>query len=212
MTITVQGKTCEYPAGTTFYEIAMQHQAEIPQEILLAKLGTKLYELHKHVPERGGEISFITGADKEGHMAYQRSAICNNRSAAYREMGEYALARRDLRRAVSLLDLVDGAQDKRAVALVSLAQTLVKEGRLDEARREIDAALCAYETLSGGRDIHRPNAFACSGQIAYLMGDYRLAADQMHRAAEALRDKVGASPMVERLQEECRRMQRLADA
>ena len=75
MTITVQGKTCEYPAGTTFYEIAMQHQAEIPQEILLAKLGTKLYELHKHVPERGGEISFITGADKEGHMAYQRSAI-----------------------------------------------------------------------------------------------------------------------------------------
>lgn len=75
--------------------------------------------------------------------AYQRSAICNNRSAAYREMGEYALARRDLRRAVSLLDLVDGAQDKRAVALVSLAQTLVKEGRLDEARREIDAALRA---------------------------------------------------------------------
>ena len=144
--------------------------------------------------------------------AYQRSAICNNRSAAYREMGEYALARRDLRRAVSLLDLVDGAQDKRTVALVSLAQTLVKEGRLDEARREIDAALRAYETLSGGRDIHRPNAFACSGQIAYLMGDYRLAADQMHRAAEALRDKVGASPMVERLQEECRRMQRLADA
>ena len=75
MTITVQGKTCEYPAGTTFYEIAMQHQAEIPQEILLAKLGSKLYELHKHVPERGGEISFITGTDKEGHMAYQRSAI-----------------------------------------------------------------------------------------------------------------------------------------
>ncbi len=99
-----------------------------------------------------------------------------------------------------------------AVALVSLAQTLVKEGRLDEARREIDAALRAYETLSGGRDIHRPNAFACSGQIAYLMGDYRLAADQLHRAAEALRDKVGASPMVERLQEDCRRMQRLADA
>ena len=110
-------------------------------------------------------------------------------------MGEYALARRDLRRAVSLLDLVDGAQDKRAVAQVSLAQTLVKEGRLDEARREIDAALRAYETISHGRDIHRPNAFACSGQIAYLMGDYRLAADHMRRAAESLRDKVGASPM-----------------
>ncbi|MDY2778043.1 MAG: tetratricopeptide repeat protein [Collinsella sp.] len=143
--------------------------------------------------------------------AFQRSAICNNRGAAYREMGEYALARRELRRAASLLDLADGADDKRAVILVSLAQILVKEGRLDEARREIDAALRLYETLSGGRDIHRPNAYACSGQIAYLEGDYRFAADQMHRAAEALRDKVGASPMVERLQEECRRMQRLAD-
>ena len=147
----------------------------------------------------------------EGEAAYKRSAICNNRSAAYREMGEYGLARRDLRRAVSLLDAVEGAQDKRAVTLVSLAQILVKEGRLDDARREIDAALRAYETLSGGRDIHRPNAYACSGQIAYLMGDYRLAADQMRLAAEALQDKVGASPMVERLQEECRRMQRLAD-
>ena len=75
MMITVQGKTCDYPSGTTFYEIAMQHQAEIPHEILLVKLDTKLYELHKRIPERGGEISFITGADKEGHMAYQRSAI-----------------------------------------------------------------------------------------------------------------------------------------
>ena len=75
MTITVQGQTREYPSGTTFYEIAMQHQAEIPHEILLAKLDTKLYELHKRIPEKGGEISFITGADKEGHMAYQRSAI-----------------------------------------------------------------------------------------------------------------------------------------
>lgn len=143
--------------------------------------------------------------------AYQRSAVCNNRSAAYRELGEYALARRDLRRAVSLLGHVEGKDDKRAVALVSLAQILVKEGRLDEARREIDIALRAYETLSGGRDIHRPNAWACSAQIAYLKGDYQLAARHMGRAVEALQDKVGDSQMVERLKKEYRRMQRLAD-
>lgn len=142
--------------------------------------------------------------------AYQRSAICNNRAAAFREMGRYNAARRDLRQALSLLDQVEGKDDKRAVTRVSLAQILVKEGRLDDARREVDAALRAYETLSGGRDIHRPNAYACSAQVAYLQGDYRLAADHMDRAVKALQDKVGASPMVERLQRERRRMQRLA--
>ena len=75
MNITVHGETRNYPAGTTFYEIAAQYQSEVPNEILLVKLDTKLYELHKRVPERGGELSFITAADKEGHMAYQRSAI-----------------------------------------------------------------------------------------------------------------------------------------
>lgn len=142
---------------------------------------------------------------------YQRSAICNNRSAAHRELGEYALARRDLRRAVALLDQVEGKDDKRAVTQVALAQILVKEGRLDEARREVDIALRVFETLLGGRDIHRPNAWACSAQIAYLKGDYQLAAKHMGCAVEALQDKVGDSQMVERLQKEYRRMQRLAN-
>ena len=84
MTITVQGQTREYPSGTTFYEIAMQHQAEIPHEILLAKLDTKLYELHKRIPEKGGEISFITGADKEGHMASSSSCSLENLPLLYK--------------------------------------------------------------------------------------------------------------------------------
>ena len=146
------------------------------------------------------------GAD----TAYQRSAICNNRAAALRELGDFARARRDLRRAIALLDEVGCKEDKRAVTQVSLAQILVKEGRLPEARRVVDAALDAFETLSGGRDIHRPNAYACSASVAYLMGDYARAADHMARAAALLRDKVGASPMVERLEGEGRRMRRLA--
>ena len=84
MNITVHGETRNYPAGTTFYEIAAQYQSEVPNEILLVKLDTKLYELHKRVPERGGELSFITAADKEGHMAYQRSAIFMMLKAFYR--------------------------------------------------------------------------------------------------------------------------------
>lgn len=76
MNITIQGTTYSYPSGTSFFEIARQFQKQNAHDILLARLDTKLYELHKKVPERGGELHFITAADKEGHMAYQRSAIC----------------------------------------------------------------------------------------------------------------------------------------
>lgn len=83
MNITIQGTSYSYPSGISFSEIAEQFQKEYAHAILLARLDTKLYELHKKVPERGGELHFITAADKEGYMAYQRSAICMMLKAFY---------------------------------------------------------------------------------------------------------------------------------
>lgn len=141
---------------------------------------------------------------------YRLSAVCNNRSAAYRELGRFDLARRDLGRAVKLLGDDPARRPMRAVTRTGLAQILVKEGRLERAEREIGIALAEYEELSGGRDIHRPNALATAGQIAYLRGSYRRAAELYRLAAELLEDKVGPSETVALLEREHARMGRLA--
>lgn len=146
----------------------------------------------------------------EPECFYERSAICNNRSSAWRGLGRMADARRDLECAVDLLERVPGSAGARAVARVNLAQLLIDEGRLDAAERVLAPALEAFLTLSGGRDIHRPNAFAAAGQLRMLQGRYAEAAVCYREAARSLADKVGASENVERLRAAGSRAARLA--
>ena len=78
------------------------------------------------------------------------------------------------------------------------------------AERALAPALEAFLTLSGGRDIHRPNAFAAAGQLRMLQGRYAEAAVCYREAARSLADKVGASENVERLRAAGSRAARLA--
>ncbi len=72
-TITVKGKTKEYPEGTTYRQIAMEHQGEYKHKIALAVCDGKLSELMK-IADRDGEVDFLTIADKAGHESYARTA------------------------------------------------------------------------------------------------------------------------------------------
>jgi tetratricopeptide (TPR) repeat protein len=142
---------------------------------------------------------------------YELSAVCNNRSSAYRGLGELARARQDLRRAARLLGGVPDSEGARAVNAINLAQILMDEGRLPEARDVIAPALVAYETLNAGRDIHRPNALATAGKISYLRGAYRASAELYEGAWKSLSQKLGESKMVVALRGEAQRIRRLAD-
>ena len=128
------------------------------------------------------------------------SAICNNRSSAYRGLGRFSDARADLRRAGRLLDGVPGTEGKRATNAINLAQVLTDEGRIEEAAEVIAKALVTYETLGGGRDVHRPHALATAARIAYLRGDYVAAEAHYLKAAEVLREKLGDSPNADALE------------
>lgn len=141
---------------------------------------------------------------------YELSAICNNRASAYRLCGMLTEARRDLARAIAVLEGVPGTAGERAVHAVNLAQILTEEGKLDEAAAALEPALKAYETLSGGRDIHRPQAFAAAGRIAYLKGDYARCRDCYSNAIAAVEDKLGMAPIVQQLEAERDRADRLA--
>lgn len=69
--VMVRGEEKEFPAGTTFEEIAAPFQSE-EETIMLAQMGNKLYELQRELP-REGEVKFLTTATKIGSQTYKRS-------------------------------------------------------------------------------------------------------------------------------------------
>ena len=71
--VKISGETYEYPAGTSYREIAKDVQGKFADPIVLVMVGYKLCELYHHVTE-DQEITFITLADQLGNKAYRRSA------------------------------------------------------------------------------------------------------------------------------------------
>lgn len=83
--VKINGITKEYPEGTTWMEVAGEHQKEYEYDILLVRVNGKLQELHKQVKDC--ELSFVTAKDKPGMSAYQRSASLMMLKAFYSVAG-----------------------------------------------------------------------------------------------------------------------------
>lgn len=83
--VKINGTTKEYPEGTTWMEVAGEHQKEYEYDILLVRVNGKLQELHKQVKDC--ELSFVTAKDKPGMSAYQRSASLMMLKAFYSVAG-----------------------------------------------------------------------------------------------------------------------------
>ena len=83
--VKIHGITKEYPEGTTWMEVAREHQKAYEYDILLVRVNGKLQELHKQVKDC--ELSFVTARDKPGMSAYQRSASLMMLKAFYSVAG-----------------------------------------------------------------------------------------------------------------------------
>ena len=83
--VKIHGITKEYPEGTTWMEVAREHQKGYEYDILLVRVNGKLQELHKQVKDC--ELSFVTAKDKPGMSAYQRSASLMMLKAFYSVAG-----------------------------------------------------------------------------------------------------------------------------
>lgn len=71
--VTINNVVKEYPKGTTFAEIAKEHQGEYEHPIALAVRNGKIRELFKKV-DRDCTVEFLTLADDAGHKTYTRTA------------------------------------------------------------------------------------------------------------------------------------------
>ncbi len=62
----------EYPQGTTYLELAKEHQSEYEADIVLAMIENRLEELGKPI-RSDCEVSFVTTASTVGNKTYRRS-------------------------------------------------------------------------------------------------------------------------------------------
>lgn len=84
--VTIGGIKKEYEEGTSYLDIAKDHQSEFENDIVLVFVNGKLAELHKKVT---GDctIEFVTTADKPGMQTYHRSAILLMLKSFYEVVG-----------------------------------------------------------------------------------------------------------------------------
>ncbi len=80
--VRINGDEKQYPAGTTFLELAQEYQPEYEDDIVLVMCNNRLRELWKKVKEEG-DISFVTVKDKAGRKAYRRSVTLLMQRAVY---------------------------------------------------------------------------------------------------------------------------------
>ncbi|NLJ97291.1 MAG: nucleoside kinase [Clostridiales bacterium] len=87
-TVKVKINECEkeYPINTRLLDIAIEHQKDYDNDIILALENDKLRELFK-VVDKDCTISFVTTAEDAGHKTYTRGMILVLLKAFYAEFG-----------------------------------------------------------------------------------------------------------------------------
>lgn len=86
----IRGEEKEYPAGTTYMEIAEEYQKYYEDDIVLVLLNNRLRELPKTV-ETDGVLEFVTTEDKTGKKAYRRSVSLLMQKAVHNLYGEQGI-------------------------------------------------------------------------------------------------------------------------
>ena len=86
ISVTILGKTREYPYGTSYGEIVEEYKDSTRYPIVLVMKDGKLSELHKKL-KKDGVLEFITTGDEIGHQTYKRSASLLLLKAIYHVAG-----------------------------------------------------------------------------------------------------------------------------
>ena len=86
----LKGESYDFPAGTTFREIADKVQDQYEDDILLAYFDGYLIELGKKLPH-SGTLQFLTAAQKPGRSTYRRSVTFLMLTAIYQLFPKYSV-------------------------------------------------------------------------------------------------------------------------
>lgn len=129
--------------------------------------------------------------EKNGEQGYTLASLLNNMSQVYQAQGRHAEAVSFYERALVLLAPLPGVDAEIATTHSNLALSLIALQRLDEAAREIEKALALFERGPEPRDAHYGAALAAAGQLSYLRGDHRQAAQYFEAALPEIERSFG---------------------
>lgn len=87
ITVKICGKEKTYAKGTQYLELAEEYQKDFTDDIILVSVNNRLCELHNRI-KKGGEVTFVTTADRAGRKAYRRSVTLLMQKALFNLLGK----------------------------------------------------------------------------------------------------------------------------
>ncbi len=129
--------------------------------------------------------------ERTGGEAYQTAALCNNMSAALRELGQTKEAQQMALRAIGIIGEMQEYRSELATSYTNLGQAQAKESAFSDARRNLEYALQLYEYGSGDRDIHYAAAVYGLANVDEAQGRYKDAEVRYFRAARLVERDFG---------------------
>ena len=87
ITVKICGKEKTYAKGTQYLELAEEYQKDFSDDIILVSVNNRLCELHNRI-KKGGEVTFVTTADRAGRKAYRRSVTLLMQKALFNLLGK----------------------------------------------------------------------------------------------------------------------------
>ena len=146
--------------------------------------------------------------ERLGGEAYQTAALCNNMSAALRELGQTKEAQNMALRAIEIIGELPECMGELATSYTNLGQAQAKEYAFSDARQNLMRALQLYEKSSGDRDIHYANAVYALGNLDDAQGYYENAEERYIRAAKLIERDFGHTCDYDQIMEDLQRVRR----
>lgn len=146
--------------------------------------------------------------EKQKGEAYQMAALCNNMSAALRELGRIKEGKDMAVRAIQIIGQMPEFTIELATSYTNLGQAQVKEYAYSDARKNLIYALQLYERCNGDKDIHYAVAVYALANVEEAEGHYEEAERKYMQAAKLIERDFGRTCDYTQVMEDLERVRR----
>ena len=144
--------------------------------------------------------------DRVGEDTYQMAALCNNMSAALRELGQIKDAESMALQAIQIIRQMPGCETELATSYTNLGQAQARRYAYFDARQSLTHALQLFENCNGNHDIHYAAAVYGLAEMDQAEGDYAAAEQGYLRAAGLIERDFGHTEDYQQIMEDLKRM------
>lgn len=134
---------------------------------------------------------------------YRYAGLYNNMSILLEKMEENEEAIDCAKKALAIMEKIEGGEIQTAVSLTNLALVYFKVSQPEQARELLEQALAIFEKDGEGSDEHYSGALAGMGEACYRMEEYEEALSYYERALEKVKLHYGENVSYGVLCENC---------